>query len=242
MLWIKRNASTILTCVSAVGVVATTIMAVKATPKAVQLLEKAKKEKDDELTNLEVIKTVAPVYIPTVLTGAATVACIFGANILNKRNQAALMSAYGLLDATYKDYKNKVKEVYGEEADSKVNEEIAKDKYDGTVVTEEGNVLFYDEFSKRYFESTLYKVQEAEYRLNRDLIMRDYAYLNEFYEYLGIGEYDDWKLGWSTGGCMAAYWQPWIDFTHPRFTLKDGTECIRIVMFHEPFVDFEDYA
>ena len=42
--FLKRNASTILTCVGAVGVVATSVMAVKATPKALILLEKAKGE------------------------------------------------------------------------------------------------------------------------------------------------------------------------------------------------------
>ena len=86
--FLKRNASTILTAVGGAGVVATSIMAVKATPKALILLHEAKEEKGDELTLSETIKVAGPVYIPAIITGAATLSCIFGANALNKRQQA----------------------------------------------------------------------------------------------------------------------------------------------------------
>ena len=47
--FLKRNSSTILTCVGAVGVVATTVTAVRATPKAMRLIEQGKEEKGAEL-------------------------------------------------------------------------------------------------------------------------------------------------------------------------------------------------
>lgn len=243
-LYLKRNASTILTCVGAIGVVATAVMAVKATPKALMVLEEAKEEKGEELTTTEKVITAGPVYIPSIVVGVSTIACVFGANILNKRSQAALTSAYALLDSSYREYRNKVKEVLGEEADDEIRGEIAKDKYEeNEVVIKDDEQLFYDNFSGRYFTSTLFKVQQAEYYLNRDLTMRDYAYLNEFYEYLDIDEIDSgWKLGWSTGSCLAAYWQPWIDFNHKKVTMDDGLECTIITMFQEPFADFENYA
>lgn len=242
--YLKNNASTILTCVGAVGVVATTVSAVKATPKAMMLLTDAKKEKGEPLTKLEKVKTVAPVYIPSFVIGTTTVACIFGANVLNKRQQAAITSAYALLDSTYKDYKNKVVELYGQEGDEKVREEVAKDNYKDTdIVVSEDKELFYDEFSKRYFESTLFKVQQAQYQLNRDLVMRDYAYLNEYYDYLDIPIIDSgWDLGWSTGACLDMYWQEWVDFGHKKVTMDDGLECHIITMFQEPILGFEDYS
>lgn len=49
-LFVKRNPSTILTCLGGVVVVATKITAVKATPKALQLIEEAEKEKGEKLT------------------------------------------------------------------------------------------------------------------------------------------------------------------------------------------------
>lgn len=242
-LYFRNNSSTILTCVGIVGVVATAIMAVKATPKATKMLTDAQEEKGEKLTKTEMILTVAPAYIPTVITGAATITCIVSANILNKHQQAAITSAYALLDQSFKDYKGKVVELYGEDTDREIRDEIAKDKYNESDMKYGSQQLFYDEFSKRFFESTSFKVQQAEYYLNRDLTMRDYAYLNEFYEYLDIDEIDSgWKLGWSTGSCLAAYWQPWIDFNHRKVTMEDGVEYTIITMFQEPFADFEDYA
>ena len=111
---LKKNGATILTCVGGVGVIATTVMAVKATPKALLLLEEAKKEKGEELTKVEVVKTAAPAYIPTAVMGVSTIACIFSANMLNKRHQAALTSAYALLNQSYKEYRGKVVDLYGE--------------------------------------------------------------------------------------------------------------------------------
>ena len=143
--FLKRNSSTILTCVGAAGVIATTITAVKATPKAMLLIQNAEEEKGEKLTKLEVVQVAGPVYIPSIMIGASTIACIFGANALNKRSQAALMSAYALVDNSFKEYKNKVSELYGEETDMRIREELAKDKYEESgIVAEDEKQLFYD--------------------------------------------------------------------------------------------------
>lgn len=241
-LFLKRNSSTILTCAGAVGVVGTAVMAVKATPKAMILLENAKEEKGEELTKLETVQVAGPVYIPTILVGASTIACIFGANALNKRQQAAITSAYALLDNSYKEYKKKVEELYGEDADRRIKESIVKDKYeeDNTIIADDKQ-LFFDIFSNRYFESTIKDVQLAEYKLNRYLVMRDYAYLNEFYEDLGIPTIDSgWAYGWTPGGNLNDYWQSWVDFAHEKVVMDDGLECIVITMLQEPYIGFED--
>lgn len=233
----------ILTIGGAAGVVATSIMAVKATPKALRLIEEAKEEKGDELTKFEKVRVAGAVYIPSVLVGASTIACIFGANILNQRQQAALMSAYALVENTYKEYKAKVVELYGEEADEKIRHEIIRDKYDAEIVEVEGDKrLFFDYFSGRYFESTLEAVQRAEYEVNKMLSKRDYVYLNEWYEALDIEPIDSgWDLGWTRGGNFDKYWQDWIDFTHEKCILDEGLECNILVMNGEPYPDFADY-
>lgn len=106
--FVKRNASKILTGLSIVGIVATTITAVKATPKALRLMEEAEKKKGDELTKWEKTQVAAPIYIPTIGIGVTTIICIFCAETLNQRQQAALTSAYALLDQSYKKYKEKL--------------------------------------------------------------------------------------------------------------------------------------
>jgi hypothetical protein len=241
-MYLKRNSSTILTCAGAVGVVATTVTAVKATPKALTLLEEAKKEKGEELTKMEVVQVAGPVYIPTALIGAATIACMFGANILNNRHQASITSAYALLDQSYKEYKAKTIELYGEEADGRIREEIAKDNAKGQDLAKDDKQLFYDEFSGRYFSSTMEEVIKAEYELNKRLSLYSGVYLNEFYELLDIPPMDYGEhLGWSSGQLMDYIWSDWLDFEHKKVVLDDGLECFIIAFNVDPMFDFEYY-
>lgn len=241
--FVKRNAPTILTCMGGVGVVATSIMAVKATPKALLVLEKAKEEKGDELTKLEKVQLVAPAYIPSVLVGTATIACIFGANMLNKRQQASLMSAYAMVSNSYQEYREKVRELYGKESDENVKNEIAKDNYKEADIPEgEGFELFFDEFSGRFFRSTMAKVLQAQYQINRDLSLQDWATVNDFYDYMNVPHVDGGDIiGWSTPMNEQAYWQTWVDFSNVKMVDDDGLEYYIVRMYQEPIVDFEDF-
>lgn len=234
----KKNAPTILTCLGSAGVVVTSVLTAKATIKATKLLDEAEYKKGDELTTSEIVKVAGPVYLPAVLIGASTITCIFGANILNKRHQAALASAYALIDKSYNQYKNKVKELYGEEAHNKIVDAIAKDECKDVHISAGGLVsnyiqeiddddnprLFYDEYSGRYFESTIEKVLLAEYHLNRNYILRGFARLNEFYEFLGLEptDYGD-AVGWDI--CGEIYW---IDFNHRKTIIEIGDEDDKI--------------
>ena len=150
--------SAILSCLGAIGVISTTIMAVSATPKAVSLLETAKEEKGEKLTKFEAVKTAGPVYIPAAIMAIATIGCIFGANILNRRSQASLASAYALLNNSYNEYKNKVEETCGEDTNKQILKEIAKDNYDESIVPSKGKDLFFDFNTMQYFESSLDEV------------------------------------------------------------------------------------
>ena len=242
-IFLKRNSGTILTGIGAAGVVVTSVMAVKATPKAIRILEEAKEEKGEELTVVETVRTAGPIYIPAIISGASTIACIFGANILSKRNQATLASAYAFLDNSYKEYKNKVSELYGDDANDNIRKGIAKDKYkDYNDSFTDGKQLYFDEYSGRYFQSTPEDIQKAEYEINRTLAIYDGVYLNDWYEHIGLEPLDHGRdFGWSTGINYEQYWQTWIDFSHTKTVLDDGLECIIVSFNQEPVYDFENY-
>ena len=240
----KRNASTILTVAGGIGVIATTISAVKATPKAMKLIDEAKEKKGEELTKWDTVKTAAPTYIPTVLLGTATVACIFGAQVLNRRSQAALMSAYALLDQTHKDYRNKAKELYGKDADARINEEIAKDYYTGeedNQDTDDGKQLYYDNYSRRYFRATSEEVLAAQYYINKVLVEDGVASVNEYYCALGIDtvDYGD-EVGWCVAQMYESYWNSWLEFYHEKVVMDDGLECTIIYMI-DPMSDYTEW-
>lgn len=240
--FLNRHSSTLLTITGAAGVIGTTVMAVKATPKALQLIEEAKEEKGEDLTKFEVVKKTAPVYLPSVLVGASTIACIFGANILNQRKQAALMSAYALLDNSYKEYTGKTKELYGEQADIDIRDEIVKDKYlDYECETEkEGDTkLFYEDTYGGYFEATDADVLKAEMEVNRLLAFRGYVSINEYFTLLGIKDkYFDYPLGWSCDTIEQEQTEYWLDFSHRKVTLEDGMECTIVSPHLNPLPDF----
>ena len=129
---LKKASPTILTCIGAAGVVATAVLAVKATPKADSLIKADSRRNHDgdpyAATKLEAVKSCWKCYIPAAATGVATIICIFGANTLNKKQQASLASAYALVNRSYSDYKHKLKELYGEDAHKKIMESIAAEK------------------------------------------------------------------------------------------------------------------
>lgn len=253
---LKQSSPAILTCLGAIGVVATTVMAVKTTPKVTRLIEQSEVEKslklgqgseslDGELTPLEIIQLTWKCYTPAALVGLSTIACIFGANILNKRNQASLVSAYAMLSESYRQYKGAANTVYGEDADSKIQAQMAKDIYvsaDGYSVyssdmdPESERILCYDLYSKRYFTSTMAAVLNAQYHVNRNLCLRGDVTVNEFYEFLGIDEIDCGdKIGWSMeefmeGGIM------WLDFDNSQTVMDDDLTCCIISALWEPLI------
>lgn len=252
-LFLKKHASTILSSVGIVGVLATAVTTGKAVTKAEKILEILKEEKGEELTTSETLRAVAPTYVAPVLIGASTIACILGANVLNKRAQASLMSAYALVNTSYKEYKDKLKELYGQEAHNNIVESLMVEKAKDVQINavclmnncnleldcEDKNEkhLFYDEWSGRYFESTIEKVMSAEYHINRNFVLRGHAFLGEFYEFLGLEETEFGNVaGWAV--CDDEIY--WIDFTHQKVMLDETLECYIIESIYPPTVDFLD--
>ncbi len=251
---LKKFSPTILSCFGAAGVVGTSVLAVKATPKALRKIRSDSRyahNDPDAYTKLEAFQSAWFYYVPSVVMGAATIVCIFGANILNKHQQAAITSAYALLNDAYQDYKNKLKELYGEDAHRKIMEAIAVEKANDVYMASTGlvegssldfdehnpddNRLFYDGYSKRYFESSINRVLQAEYYLNRDFAIGGYRSVNDFYEFLGIAPIDGGdEIGWDIATGLA-----WIDFNHYKTVLDDGLEVCVIDMDWLPEVNIE---
>lgn len=241
-IFVKKNGPTILSIAASVGLVATSISVYKATMDSVEIIKEKEEEYDRPLEDAEVFSAVAPKYILPITLGAGTIACIVGANVLNKQQQASIASAYLLLDNTFKEYKRKVIELYGEDSDINVRNSIIKDKLTKINYKPSGDTrLFYEPRRGQYFESSMEDVLHAELHFNRNFILRGYAYLNEFYEFLGLDDTDDgYAVGWSAYA-EYEYGYKWVDFDHRIVTLEDGLECIVIEMPFEPHLDFLEF-
>lgn len=194
---LMKHSPEILTGIGIAGMITTTVMAVKATPKALDLMAELKKkhgeDTDRKEMGKEIVKNVAPVYIPATITGALSIACLIGASSVNSKRNAALATAYTLSETALKEYQEKVIETIGEKKEQTIRDSIAKDKIDKNppvntevIITEKGNTLCYDVISGRYFRSDIDKIKKAENQLNHQLMQEMYLSLNDFYYELGL--------------------------------------------------------
>ena len=190
---VVKHSPEILTGIGIAGMITTTVLAVKATPKAIKLIELAKEEKEDELTKTEVIKAAWKPYIPAAVTGAMSVACLVGGSSVHARRNAALMTAYQISTTALNDYKEAALEVVGEEQVKMVKDKVAKKKVEENpvkntevVITGKGKTLCYDEQGGRYFESDPELIKKAENIINKKLINEMYVSLNELYDEIGL--------------------------------------------------------
>lgn len=228
----KKNSSTILTIVGSVGVCITAVMSARDTVKAMNSITFEENIDVDEkkLTTKEKIKIAAPCYIPTVLTGVSTILCIFGANKLNKNIQKSLTSAYVLLDQSYKEYRNSVKEIYGEDANKNIIKNMASKQAEGSEITnEDGDTMFFDFHSLQFFSSSLESVREAVDAANEMLRMHGYVSLGTLYSFIGmdVRENDD-SLGWSTDDCDG------IEIGLEEMPMEDGSKGYALIFVNEP--------
>lgn len=241
---LKRASPTILSCIAAIGTVATAVLAVKATPKAIEYIQMNTGYNHDGVMEVpskeEIVKATWKNYIPAAAVGLGTIVCILSANGLNRKQQATITGAYVLLENAYKEYKNKLKDIYGEETDTEVRKAVAKDNYTGDPDVTDGKLLFYDEYSNQYFERTMEEVIDAEYHLNREFILEGDVKLNKFYELLGLPETElGAVVGWDSESAAAFFGYQWIDFEHDLVVMDDGLECYIV---HMPFAPTREFA
>lgn len=198
---LKKYSPAVLTVFSMVGVVATTALGIKATPKAVKLIEQAKEEKGEELTASEVIRVTWKEYVPTIISCTTTLASILSLHILNTKTQASLMSAYATLNNIHKQYVEKTKELYGDDADQKIRNAILNDQPMMIKELTDGKQLFWDYQSLRFFESTIDTVLRAEQQLNAEFAASGAVTLNDFYDLLGLErQFAAQEVGWYDNG------------------------------------------
>lgn len=188
--FLKRNMPAILSIGAAVGVIASNILTNKASLKATLKVDEVEKNKHRELTFVEEVKIVAPIYAPSIVVGAATIGCIFGSNFLNKKRLAAIAGALSLFQANFKRYRAEVTKEVGKEKEEEIwKSTLNKDKVIKTVSEKEskfvdtsGLTFFIDGLTDEGFYTDKAVVEAAILKLNRKLALspRQTVTLNEF--------------------------------------------------------------
>lgn len=190
---INKNSTHIMTALGCAGVLTTAIMAVKATPKAMKLLDEYRKETNREPSKLDTVKITWKCYIPTGIVGGIAIGCIIGSNTINTKRNAALAALYTLSETAFREYRSKVIETIGKNKELKIRDEIKDARIKQHIVedkevlfTGDGEVLCYDVLTGRYFKSDIETIRQSINELNRDLMSDMWISLNELYYKLGL--------------------------------------------------------
>lgn len=157
---LKKHSPEILVGAGIVGVVASAVMACKASTKLPKVLEETKEKvefikeapnnpdlkeqysEEDSKKALAITYTqtgleLAKMYGPAVILGAASIGCIVAShNIVRKRN-LALAAAYATVDKGFKEYRNRVIDRFGKELDKELKFNIKKKEVEEEVVDKE---------------------------------------------------------------------------------------------------------
>lgn len=243
---LSKKSPEILTGIGIVGMATTVVLAVNATPKAIQLIERKREElklsENEKLKPVDIIKTAWKPYIPVVVTGVTSVACLVGASSVNARRNAALAAAYTLSDSALREYKDKVVETIGEKKEKAIVDAVAKEKVEKdpvtnkeVIVTPKGDTLCYDGIFGRYFKSDMETIKKAINKINRDIVCDMYASLNDFYNEIGLNPIkigDD--LGWSIDDGT-------IDVEFSSQLADDGTPCLVIMYTVSPRYNYSNF-
>lgn len=230
---LKKRSPEILVAVGVVGTIASAVMACKATLKINDILNETKENvakihdcmadeslresgkytEEDGKKDLTIVYTqtgvkLVKLYGPSIALGALSLGCILTSNnILRKRN-VALAAAYATVDKSFKEYRSRVVDRFGEEVDRQLKYNIKAKEVEEVVADENGeekvvkrnveiaDIDGYSEYARFFDELSSYYEKDSEYNLmflrkqqryaNDLLRSKGRLFLNEVYDMLDI--------------------------------------------------------
>ena len=230
---LQKHSPEILMGLGIVGTVATTVVACKATVKVNDILEDSKETIDkihgavdgtlattEEYTEKDAQKDLSIVYIqtgwklaklyaPAIGLGVLSIGCMLTSHGIMKKRNIALAAAYTAIDSSFKDYRKRVVERFGQAVDRELKYNLKAQKITETVTDEDGKekkvkkdamVLedpsSYSDYARFFDDGCENWEKDAEMNLmflnaqqryaNELLISHGQLFLNEVYDMLGI--------------------------------------------------------
>lgn len=211
------NRNIILGILAAAGVVGTGVTSGIGSVKGYKHVTE-QKEASKDLDQKEVALIYLKDLVPAIAVGTGTIVCVLSSTVFDTKTQRSIAGAYSLIDRSFREYRKKIADKYGKDEEKEVYNSVVRKCCSVSIPHDKaapGQLLFYDEYSDRWFKRTMLEVADAEYHFNRNLALRGYAKLNELYEFLGLepteyGEYAGWNL--YMGETEHGY--QWVDFEH----------------------------
>ena len=239
----KSKSASIMTLMGVGGVIVTSVLSSRSTIRALEIMND-KYYDDFENSKSIVRKKVIKTYLPAIISGSVTIFCIVCSNYISKKHQANLIAALASSSTLLKRYRDELTfSPEGKIVESKVANKVAESSE--IVKTPVNNkLLYFDEYSQRFFYSTEVDVCTAMYKFNRNFLL---AYgmrsISEFYDFLGLDEKENLayeSFGYNSYVMERDGLRPWIDWVFREKTLDDGTNYISIDFMWDPLFEYWD--
>lgn len=239
--FVSKHEPEILMSMGIGGMIFSLAWGIKASFKAARAIDKYKETYGkDKLTAKETIKLTWKLYLPTVLSVAASVPCVIMSNKVSNKRYAAIATAYTISEAALQEYKDKTKEIIGEKKTKQIEESISDDRvtktYSGgnqVILTGNGDSLFYEPLSGRYFKSNWNDILKAANELNSEAItnMSGQTTLNDWFQKIGL---ETTEIGETLGWNLMNNSSNLIDISISSHITKDNVPCGAIYYNRQP--------
>ena len=220
---VVKHSPEILMGLGIAGVITSTVLACRSTLKVQEILdykeenmnnikevlsegredyteEDARKDKTIIMTTTAI--RIMKLYIPSVIIGAGSIACLLESHNVMRNRNAGLAAALAATTESFKQYRERVTEKYGDEVDKEMRYGIKKEKKekDGKKTKEEivvgcdekelsGYARYFNENNVNWSDDPQFNLmflRQNQNWANDKLISQGYLYLNDVYEALGF--------------------------------------------------------
>lgn len=198
---ITANSPVLLLGTTIAGVVTTGVLSAKAGWKARGIVDDYMLPDEEgrspgELTFQEKAQLTWMCYATAGISGAGTIAAAVGTHTIHTKRANAMAALYAVTSNKLDDMSAKAEELLGPKKTQQLHNEVSQKAIDRNpvenseiILLDDGDELCYDEWSGRYFKSSMAKLEHAINMVNRTLVSSsggEDVSLNELYEWLGL--------------------------------------------------------
>lgn len=247
----KQKVAILLSITGSIGTIATAILTRRAAKKELEVKKEIKKKPGEEISKKELLKVVAPIYIPATIIGIATIASTISSTILSRRTEASLTAMALLADQGWRKYKGQVKHKLGLDNHADILKNLGKKEYKKVKDLEknDGKELYYEEHIG-FFRANPEKFALAFSDINQRLQLEDYGISSHYttlYDLIKGSEADildkDLNIqnlcwGWSAEYLREVCEYVWVHMTMFDTETPDGSKKFKTIVWGEdPFLD-----
>ena len=193
LMWGQQHASALYTAVGVTSGLGAVITGIAVTPENTRKIDNEKAERErlglPEMRTVDVIRMVGLSYLPTIFLFGTSAACFILNTVKAERKIATLAGLYSMSEKNFGEYREKVKEMFGERKERKVRDEVAIDKAKEAarspalyMLTGDGNYPCLDAWSNTKFRSSQLAVEKARISVLDRLRNEMYISLQEVYD------------------------------------------------------------